>query len=490
MNKLVQSMLSEADKKYSENGAAVFSRPNNSELLTLFGVIGALRPREEKEIEDMFKLAYFEDADLATRMLFYAGDIRGGLGERRTFVICLRWLANNFPNTVKKNIMYIPFFNRFDVWYALVGTKVEEYMWAAMRTVFSADILNFNNGDSISLLAKWMKSINTSSAESRKLARKTMKKLKFSDEKSYRKILSTLRGRLRVVEKTMSANQWGGIDYQGVPSYAMKKYHHAFAIHDSERYAKYLESVQNGKAKINSGTLYPYDIVREYLMNGRSENATLEAQWKALPDYVNGDNKNILCMVDVSPSMLTERGRPMATSIGLGIYFAERNKGAFKNLYLTFSSEPSFIRINPLDSLYNKVRNVRKTGIGYSTNLFAAFGKVLELAVKNKVPQSDLPSTLLVISDCEIDRYQTGYGLDFVGEMRQHYANFGYIMPKLVFWQVESRQNTFISQSDDVQWVSGQSTSVFRSILEGSSLSSYDLMLKILNGDRYAFLEA
>jgi len=471
MNKLVQSMIADADSKYSENGATVFSRPGESELLTLFGVIGALRPRSEKEIEDMFKLAYFENADLATRMLFYAGDIRGGLGERRTFITCLKWLANNFPNTVKKNMMYIPFYNRFDVWYALVGTQVEEYMWAAMRTVFSADILNFQNGDSVSLLAKWMKSINTSSAESRKLARLTMEQLKFANEKSYRKTLSTLRGRLRVVEKTMSANQWKGINYEIVPSYAMKRYSSAFGRHDEEGFFKYLNSVQKGTAKINAGTLYPYDLTLRYLLGQRQEDPTIEAQWKALPDYVNGDNKNILCMVDVSESMLWGGGRPMATSIGLGIYFAERNTGAFKNLYLSFASEPAFITVNPLDSLYNKVNKVRHADVGYSTNLFKGFMKILSLAVKNNVDQSELPSTLLVISDGEIDQYQNPNRLDFMSEVKRVYASFDYTPPKLVFWQVESRQSTFISQSDDVQWVSGQSASVFKNILNGTGLS-------------------
>ena len=504
MNSFVNSAKVQADTKLTENGAIAFRRPSESALLTLFGVIGSLRSRDPKDIENMFTEAYAENPDLAMKMLFYAGDVRGGLGERFVFTTCIKWLAFNYPDSLRKNMMYIPFFNRFDAWYALVGTPCEADMWRAMRTVWSADMINFQDGDPITLLAKWMKSINTSSEESRRLARLTMKNLAFKDEKSYRKALSMLRGRLRVVEKAMSANRWDGINYAGVPSYAMKNYAKAFGRHDFDRFNEYIAALKKGEVKVNAATLFPYDLVKPYLTGSDQLHDSLaDEQWRALPNYIRDNDTNILCMADVSGSMESPDYRPMASSIGLSLYFAERTQGAFKNLYMTFTDDPHFINVNPNATLRSKVAMVRNTGIGYSTNLEAAFDLILRTAVNGNVPQKDLPKALIVISDSEIDSFRTdqpedsyGYArygqkqLDFVGKMKAKFARAGYEMPKLVFFQAESRQNTFLTQSPDVLWVSGQSPSVFKTIINNLEGSGYELMLETLNDERYSIVKA
>jgi hypothetical protein len=469
--------------KFTENGQMAYNT-TNSNLLDLFGTIGALRTRDKAEIEDKFARAFAEDALLATKMLFYAGDIRGlGLGERRTFRICLKWLAMNYPDIVKKNITAIPMFNRWDSIFELVGTPCEEDMWRVIGKQLQKDVSQALAGESCSLLAKWMPSENASSKATKALALKAIKALRITP-RVYRKVLSNLRGYIDVTETKMSQNEWNSINYEAVPSVAMKNYQKAFARRDALRYQEYLASVNKGEKKINSSTLYPYDLVEQYL-NYRNGGPATEAQWKALPNYVSGEN-NVLVMADVSGSMC---GRPMATSVGLAIYFAERNKGAYHNLYMTFTDQPRFVSIKEGATLRENVRFVEQAGIGYNTNLEAAFNEILKMAVQNSLRNEELPKALLIVSDMEIDYVVSRDGLDFVEIMKKRFAQHGYKMPKLIMWNVDSRQDTFLTQGDDVLQVSGQSTNTFKSVLSSINCSAYELMLKVLNDELYSCIE-
>ena len=473
-------MKNKAEIKYTENGAIAYDRLNGS-LVTLFAQIGALRPRSEKEIEAKFASAFNEDRLLATKMLFYAGNIRGGLGERRTFRICLHWLAMNHPTIVKKNIQNIALFNRFDSLFALVGTSCEKEMWSYVQKILVNDLQNMRDGKPCSLLAKWMPTETASSKKTRTLARKAIYAFKIT-ERQYRQILSSLRKYIKVVERKMSNNEWNDINYPTVPSYAISRYSQAFLKHDNERYSKYIEDLNDGKTKVNASTLYPYDLVRNYMGWSSQNNLVAEQQWKALPNYISGEN-NIIVMADVSGSM---SGRPMETSIGLAIYFAERNKGDYQNCYMTFTDRPHFIKINPNDTLREKVAQVKRTDIGYNTNLEAAFNYILSNATYNNVSNEDMPKALVVISDMEIDRYMSGRGLGFVDTMKNKYAQFGYELPKLIFWNVEARNDTFLSQSEDVINISGQSASIFKTFIGAlNGKTGWDIMIETLNDKMY-----
>ena len=250
------------------------------------------------------------------------------------------------------------------------------------------------------------------------LAAKTaMRKLGVTP-RQYRKMLSALRAHLRIVESLMSANKWDEVEYPAVPSYAMKNYRKAFSNHDNVRFGEYIASLNKGEAKINASTLFPYDLVHEYMTRGyyygrggRTPDSIIEAQWKALPNYVP-ENSNILVMVDVSGSMM---GRPMETSIGLGTYFAQRNGGDYHGLYMTFTDKPHFIDISDKTSLAACVDYVQHKDVGYSTNLDAAFQYVLNHALNNHITTEDMPKALVVISDMEIDPYFRGRrNMDFV----------------------------------------------------------------------------
>lgn len=487
-----QSVKMTTQTKLTENGAVAYSTTSNA-LLDLFAQVGALRPRSEAEIAQKFADAFHVDALLATKMLFYAGNVRGGLGERRTFRVCLKWLAQNHPSIVVKNMALIPHFNRWDSVFVLVGTKAETAMWEFIAETLNSDMAILVNNkkaeqtSSISLLAKWMPTETASSKDTKALAKKAIKNLGVTP-REYRKMLSALRKYLAVVERSMSKREWNRISYAAVPSYAMKNYRKAFDKHDPVRFANYKASLVKGETKINASTLFPYDLVAKYIGNSwrmysTHEDAIIEAQWKALPNYVKGKN-NFLVMADVSGSMA---GRPMQTSVGLATYFAQHNQGAYHNLYMTFTDRPHFIQLREGCSLAEACRQVMMTDVGFNTNLEAAFDYILKHAVTNRISALEMPEALVVVSDMEIDKYmRPGYNWDFVRTQKAKFKAYGYKLPKLIMWNVEARKDTFLSQSEDVLFVSGQATSSFRDLcatLDGKT--AWDFMLEVLNNKMY-----
>ena len=508
MSKEFMSALeSETNKTYTENLATAV-KSTDSKLLDFFGVMGASRNRSENELEHLFIRALDEDKLLATKALFYARDIRNGLGERRVFRTLIRYLAMHYPSIIRKNIELIPYFGRWDDLYALVGTYVEGCMWELVNKQFNEDISLLGEqtkqrmiidvsdteyGYGISLLAKWLKSANTSSKESRMLGRLTAKKLGLT-EKEYRKKLSALRNAINVVESKMSANRWSTIEYSAVPSIAMKNYRNAFYNRDEDRFTEYLERLKKGETKINASTLYPYDIMEGYELNCGNEymdidgelDIVLEEQWKSLPNYIDGEH-NVLIMADTSGSMW---GRPICTSVGLAIYFAERNKGYYKDKFMTFSSEPSLVEIVG-ESLADKIKSI--PAIVDNTDIESAFELVLDTAINNNIKQEEIPKAIVIISDMEFDRIGSDFGMSeevewlFYDEMKNRFENAGYTIPNIVFWNVDSRHDVFhaISEYKGVQMASGQSVAVFKQILDNIDKTPYEAMLNVLNRPEY-----
>ena len=476
--KFVNAMNEENNWKLTENMADALKSTRN-DLVDLFAVVGAMRTQDEQSIEQAFSKAFYADKLLATKMSFYARNIRGGLGERRTAKVIWSWLARLYPGIMKKNIGFVPMFGRWDDLYTFAGTDVENEMWEEIRVQWKSDMEALKDNNPVSLLGKWLKSVNTSSSESVKLGKLTAKKLGLT-EKQYRKSLSALRKQIDVVERKMSAGQFAEIIYSGVPSKAMNNYRNAFKKHDEEGFATYMDKVESGEEKINSGTLYPYDIV-EKIMYGDEFNKVLEEQWKALPNYVE-EESNMMVVADVSGSMY---GRPLATSVGLAIYFAERNTGVFHNKFMTFSESPDFVTIKG-NTLYEKINNAVTAHWDMNTNIEKAMRLILDAAINNKLQQSDLPKALIIVSDMEIDQCSNTDRATYYQHMSRLFNDAGYELPRLVFWNVQARQNTFLAEhTDGVQFASGQGVSVFNSILKNIELSAYDLMVEVLNDPMY-----
>nr|DAP12586.1 MAG TPA: protein of unknown function (DUF2828) [Caudoviricetes sp.] len=472
------AMKEESKFTRTENGAVALNTTSDARL-DLFGTIGALRDADENRITTLFSEAYAQDKLFATKIAFYARDIRCGLGERKTFRTIIRYMAEHHPEALRPNLDLIGVFGRYDDLYELIGTPLEDDMWKAMKNQFEEDLKNLNEGKAISLLAKWIKTADASSTETRKLGILTAQKLGYPVY-NFKRIVRNMRKQIGVVESLMSAGKWNEIKYPEVPSRAMMIYRRAFAKHDPDGFNEFINKADKGEVKINASTLYPYDIV-EKILCGRENNKVLEAQWKALPNYVE-QGTNALIMADVSGSMC---GRPMATSIGLAIYFAERNTGAYHNLFMTFSGNPQIVSLKG-ETLEQKVRNVDKTNWDMNTDLKAAFEKVLDIAEKNNVPQEEMPKAIVVISDMEID-YCGNKDWTFYDKMANKFQKAGYVIPNIIFWNVASRHDVFHADAKrkGVQLASGQSVTVFKQVLQNLGYNPIEAMENTINSERY-----
>lgn len=467
----------------TENGAHALNTTSNA-LLDMFSSLAAMRSRTDHELIRIFELAYLENPLGALRCLFYVRDIRGGQGERDIFCVILHHIAQRYPETVNFNLPCIPHYGRWDDLLALIGTPVEADMWLFVKAQLLQDLKDMDSGKPISLLAKWLKKANSTNIGTKELGIYTAKKLGYSIY-DYKRICSALRKHLDVTEVKMSANQWDSIDYSHVPSRAMMVYRNAFTEHDSKRFAEYLVSVANGETVIHSAALYPYDIV-EKILYSRDSSPVLTAQWDALPNYVQGGD-NILVMADVSGSMA---GRPMASSIALAAYYAERNQGAYHNLFMTFSSTPEIVQLQGKD-IFEKVSFIRKANWGYSTDFEAAMRLVLEIAVRNGCAQEELPKAVVCITDMEFNYASRTDRTTYTEHVRQMFAAHGYVAPVLVFWNVNSRNDVFHADMNDegIILVSGQSASTFENLIRFMNgkkpKGPVDFMYDVLNGERY-----
>lgn len=481
-NPFVNAMANVSNFTLTENSALTY-RSTLNDVLDFFGAAGAMRQRSEQDVINLFTRAYGQDRLLAMKILFYLRDVRQGQGERTTFRTLFNYLAKHHTDVAEKNLTNVPFYGRFDDLYALVGTPLEQHVYALFAKQLKEDLKNMRKGEPVSLLAKWLKSENTSSAESRRLGTLTRQALELTP-KRYRKFLSALRKHIDVIEVKMCSGDWKGIDFEKTPSKASMNYRKAFGRHDQERYATYLKSVEKGEAKINAGAIYPYEIFRS-LIGAPSPQEILQAdlQWKAMPNWLEGNEHYGIVIADVSGSMSTNNNLPLLVSVSLALYFAERNLGPFKDYWINFSSSPSFQKFRG-SNIYEKLRNMDTRNWCQSTNLQAAFDLILQTAKSNKVPQKDMPSVLYIVSDME---FNDAGGITNHEAIRNKYADAGYKLPRIVWWNVNSRNENFPIRSDEngTAMVSGASPSILKSLLSAKDFNPLSIVLETVNNPRY-----
>jgi hypothetical protein len=503
-NKLLNAVKEATNVTRTENGA-VTRKTTMSALLELFGTGATYRTRSESDCIVLFQKAFDENPVYALKCLFYLRDARGGQGERRFFRVVTKWLADNKTAAMKRNLKYVPEFGRWDDLYVFVGTALEKDAFDLMGEQFVLDL----QCKTPSLLAKWLKSENTSSADSRALATKTRKTFGLTP-REYRKSLSVLRARINVLERLMSAGQWDKIEFDKIPSKAGLVYRNAFARHDVERMKakvevqSYADFVQDKNTKVNAKALYPYEVVAKATdytgMNrgwywsengGRNdpvERAAINKYWDNLEDYINGASLDALCMIDTSGSMWgTDASAPINVAISIGLYAAERARGPFHGNYISFSSRPQLIETYGSDFV-DKVKRIYSTNLCENTNIEAAFDMLLNTAIKSRCRQSDLPKTIIVVSDMQFDAQRGRYGSSnatLMENIAYKWQRAGYQMPELVYWNVQARGNNVIPMQakDGITFVSGFSPVLFEQIMKGKT--GYDLMMDKLNSERY-----
>ena len=484
----LEELRKEENRTYTENGALT-NRSTNSYCLDLFATIGALRNAEDNEIISRFIKAYTEDRNMAMKILFFARDIRGGLGERRAFRSIFKWLSLHEADSVRKNIANVPEYGRFDDLLSLLDGPCEKDMLSFIKEQLDKDLAALKIGDTVSLLAKWLPSVNTSNKDSVKSAKKLAKALGFSDAE-YRKVLVSLRAEIKLMENYLREKDYS-FSYEKQPSKALYKYRLAFLRNDKERYSAFLEKAESNPSVINTGTLTPYDVIRpimyraeEEIEISEEERRSMDITWKALPDYTGAENA--LAVVDGSGSMYCGFGyTPATVAQSLGIYFAEHNKGCFHNHFITFSENPRLVEVQGRD-IVEKLRYCMSFDECANTDLQRTFDLILKTAIQNKAKQEEIPEKLYIISDMEFDYCANHAEMSNFECAKEKFAKHGYRLPQIVFWNVNSRnqQQPVTKNEQGVALVSGASPQIFSMLSEGI-LDPYSFMLKTLSSERY-----
>lgn len=492
MNTFMAELKNVNNFGYTENGA-IKRNSTLSALCDLFALGGAYRTRSDADCITLFDAAFKEDEIHALRCLFYLRDVRGGQGERRFFRVVAKWLAAKHTDAMRRNMEFIPIMGRWDDLYIFVGTPLEKDAFNLMRHQLALDV----SCKTPSLLAKWLKSENTSSKESRHLAVITRNHFDMT-AKQYRKTLSTLRERIRVLERLMSQGRFDEIEFDKIPSRAGVIYRNAFARRDMIK-AKYEAFAKDTETKVNASALYPHDIAhRAFEANrkrlGDPNRLMLQKYWENLPNYYGDNIENGIAVVDVSSSMA---GVPMEAAVSMGAYIADKAHGPFANHFITFSSHPKLVKFEGAD-ITDKLCRCIGADWGMNTNIEAVFNMLLSTAMKQSVKPEDMPTRVYIFSDMEFDRCVTSNSTDLGGwghgmhsdaiqtlfeSMKAKWACYGYKMPDCVFWNLNARNQNIPAIGEGFSYVSGFSPIMISTILSGKD--GLDLVLEKLDSPRY-----
>lgn len=470
---------------YTENGASGY-KTTGDELVDFLYKISSFRNETDEEIlNDFYSI---KDSLYVLKLLFYIRDCRGGLGERHTFRVCLKELLTNISPKNNYEEFCIAIFDAIlkygradDLFYSIDfdNKKVTDVLKTYLENKILEANKAYDENKPLNIIFKWFPSENTSSKQTRDLAKKVRKLLNLNS-KDYRKMLSKFRTRLNITEAYMCANRWNEIDYNKVPSKANLIYSGAFYRHDTDRRQQYLDDLAEGKEtiKINSRANYPYEIFNKYI-NRRcggyfttDYNETLEQLWKNLKKVSGLDNTMVIC--DGSGSMNTPLGKSKITALdvsrSLAIYCSQYCQGEYKDKFITFGSTPKLVDLGGCKSLFDKIRKTSDYDDCSNTDIEKVFDLVLKTAIRNNCKQGDLPKQLLIISDMEFDE-----GTDLTGNpiesAQEKYKRHGYDIPRLVFWNVCSRTKSIPVQKNNlgVLLVSGFSQNVIDMVNNGET---------------------
>lgn len=476
MTSFVEAVKNQSERTTNGMKARVSTANKNVDL---FFKIGASRG---KNIVPDFTGAFVENRDYALRIAQWARDVRGGAGERKIFRDVLLNLAKTDGDACVALLRKVPELGRWD---DLLIFEKDSAAEAVAFTMIS-DALNESNG----LCAKWMPRKGDVAVRLRSFLGWT--------PKFYRKRLVEL---TKVVETQMCAKDWDNINFNHVPSVASARYKKAFARHTTN-YAEWAAKLVSddpevrAEVKVNAGAVYPYDVLKGLIPYGygsmtKAELNHITAQWDALPNYV--DDANILPLVDVSGSMTCKAGGHDSKSVvtcldvavSLGLYLADKNKGKFKDTFLTFSGKPDLLHLN--GNIVQKIDQMVRSKWEMNTNLNLAIQKILDVAVSGNVPAEEMPKILLILSDMQFDQCAR-FDDSAMQMIERKYADVGYTVPQIVFWNLNASDNVPVKfDKKGTALVSGFSPSIMKSVLAADleEFTPEAIMLKTIMSARY-----
>lgn len=462
---------------FTENGDKAY-QTSGSYCLDYFSLIGGMRFNYKQALNNFMK-AYKEDPILAIKILFFARDIRGGLGERNIFRFTFNALCNMAPEVAKQVISYVPTYGRYDDLFSAYSTPVRKEVVKIVREQLKEDIENKKENKPISLLAKWMPSINTSSNETRVLAKKLASSLNMSNEE-YRKTLSSLRKGV-IIENNLREKDYT-FDYEKIPGGAIFKYKAAFFEHDEKRYKAYLDAVNSGEKKMNSSTIFPYEVIRKF-ENGlvpQKDALALDTIWNSF-DRESINSKTIVVR-DGSGSMYdNEKVSANSVATSLALLFAERLEGEFKNKFITFSSTPKLVEVEG-KTIREKYQFISKFNDYTNTSIEKVYRLILNVYSNPKFKKEDALDRIVIISDMEFDCLEEDDEISTFEFFKNEFEKLGYKLPEVVFWNVRARSTHLpVTMNEaNVKLVSGASSSIIDMVTKNDSTTPYEMMLKCL----------
>lgn len=527
INDLVQELEKNNIFTKTTNDAVVYKTSKNS-LVDLNFSVSSMRKSIVvdgdvcPEIDSLFFDALKKDPRLTLKWLLYLRDVRHGLGEREVFRCLLSKIVSIYNvDSSFIDVLNIPEYGRWDDFLDLYCelniydsdlrlSRIRKHMLNVIKKQLEEDIINMNNNKNISLLAKWMPSESSSNAVTKNRALYIAKQLHLTPRK-YRVMLSNLRRHLCIVETYMSKNKWSKIDYSKVPSKANLIYKNAFLNHDCKRRQSFLDALQKGSTKINSSVLYPHEIVNKYknqynispydCYDKNDTDIVLEEMWKKLP--VNNIINDILIVRDGSGSMETRLPNSSATILdvadALTIYCSEHSTGNIsKDTFITFSSNPEIVDLSSCKTLKDKLCLLQSYDDCSNTDIEKVFNLILKTAIKNHYDQSELPKNILIISDMQFDYVVNDYNNNgfqkytpIFEEFKNRYAQYGYKMPKLIFWNLNQNDHLTVPLQENENGLillSGYSTMLMNMVCS-TEIDPLKALTKILNTERYDVID-
>jgi len=489
MEKIMTSFIQAiTNTSRTQNGALTHTSSADA-LVDWFFQSGAMRHWEEDAIWKCWVQAFDANPQAAMRLLMYTRDVRQGQGERKVPRIVLRRLAMDPQRyqALAQNLRYIPEFGRWDDLFVCFNSDLEDQALSLISNALS---------EGNALCAKWMpreKSKRMIAGIPGYVAARKIREFMGISKRAYRKMRTRLNS---VVETQMCAKEWDQIEFSKIPSQCALRSRKAFYKNCPERYTEYVEAVAAGTEKVNAQTLYPHQLVSLmlkqlggviYTTDYETEKELIKAQWAALPNYMENSTCRLLPVIDVSGSMhSTASPSPIEVALGLGIYIAERNVGPFQDTFMTFSDQPEVASLTGAD-IWEKVNNLTNTSWGFSTDIEKTFKEILHFATLHNVPEDEMPEKILIMSDMEfnvavhddVTTFQT---------IKEKYKKAGYRLPQIVFWNLAASGSNIPVRSDDMgaALISGFSTSILKQLLQTGGISPIELVLEVINDERYA----
>jgi len=467
----------------TQNGAASIDQITfGSDLVAYF--FKALRDANLEQLREYLRNIWEDSPMDCVKVIFWTRDFRGKSGckgERKVFIDAMTWLSEEHPETFEKLLKFVPEYGRWKDLLELWWTKPEAigHLFVDQLRKDKADM---DAGRSVSLCAKWFPTERCSLDKKFGIYSIIAKEMGLTSRLLRKDYLVPLRAKAEVVESIMP--EWEKIDYSHVPALAMKNLRNAFLKHDEERFQAYLLSVQRGEAKINTGTLYPYQMINSY-MKGCNVDQTLEVMWKDFVEKVRakGTLKNVIPVCDVSGSM---DGLPMEVCISLGLLLSEINTGTFASKVFTFHQHPTLFTVQG-ETLLDRVKCLMRAPWGGNTNFQATVDLLLQ---ELKKTGSTEQHTIVVFSDMQFDqadnRYQTNHSA-----MVQKFVKAGIPFPRIVYWNLRGNTVDFptCSWDQNVALVSGFSGNTFDLFLDAPVINPYLIVRKAIDNPRYQPLE-